>query len=145
VDKRKHGWHYRIPASATIQLKVGGSARFAKETFIGQHGCVAFMPATTASQKIVSIIELDPISGGLKSSTQGAQASDPGLITRVASASSEVITAERQREKADETASDQVQQLKRKKELLQLNKDIAALEEKEEEEEEPQQQQQGGP
>ena len=125
---KKHGWHYRIPAKATITLRVNNAVKARRRTYIGQQGCVAFMPATSSGQKVTSTIELNPVTGALMSSVHGGQAFDPGLVSRVGAATAGVVDAEKAREKAEATANDPLTQLDRKKKLLQLKKDIEGLE-----------------
>ena len=127
-EPRKHGWHYRIPAQARISLRVNGVVRASRRTYIGQHGCVGFVPATSGGQKVTSTIELDPITGALKSTVHGGQAFDPGLVSRTGAAVAGVIDAEKSQQKAEAAANDPLNQLDRKKKLLQLKKDIEALE-----------------
>ena len=129
AEKKKHGWHYRIPAEATVRLEANGVTRIMRRCYIGQHGCVAFVPATTAGAKITSNIELDSITGALKSSVHGGQAFDPGLVNRSGAAVAGVVDAEKAREKAEAAANDPVTKLERKKKLLQLEKELRSLEE----------------
>jgi hypothetical protein len=128
VERARHGWHYRIPAQARISLAVNGSTRFQRRALIAQHGCVAFVPATSYGQKIASTVELDPITGGLKSVTHGGQAFDPAMMTKLGTAAAGVIDAESERAAAKAAASDPVAQLERKKKLLELQRDVKALE-----------------
>lgn len=123
----RHGWHYRIPAQARVNLYVGKESRAMKRLDVAQHGCVAFLPATSSSQKVTSNVDLDPLTGALRGITQGGQAYDPALISRSGAAVAGVIDAESAHEKAEAAANDPVVQLTRKKNILQLQKDIQAL------------------
>jgi hypothetical protein len=127
-EKKARGWHYRIPAKGTVTLKVGGSVQAQRDAYVAQYGCVAFVPATAANQKIVSNIDLDPITGGLKSVTHGGQAFDPAIMSRTGAAAASVIDAQDARKAATAEAIDQKTLLQRRKDILQLKKDIAELE-----------------
>ncbi|MDB6076618.1 MAG: hypothetical protein JWO82_365 [Akkermansiaceae bacterium] len=123
--KQERGWHYRIPAPSTVAVYAGGdpSPKVVKQTYIGQQGCVAFLPATTASHKITSNVELDPVTGALKATTMGGEAFDPGLITTAGASVSGAIDAAAARDAKD----DYVSELTRKKAILQLKSDIETL------------------
>jgi hypothetical protein len=126
-NRQKHGWHYRIPAQAIVNLTVGGARQISKRTFIAQHGCIAFVPATSAGQKVVSIVELDPATGALKSVTHGGQSFDPALASRTGTAIAGVVEAQQARAAADAAANDPLAQLERKKKILEAKKGIRDL------------------
>lgn len=128
AERGSHGWHYRIPAKGTVTLRVGGSVKLRRDAYVAQYGCVAFVPATAANQKIVSNIDLDPITGGIKSVTHGGQAFDPAIMSRTGAAVADVINAQDARKAATAGAIDQEALLERRKNILQLKKDIAELE-----------------
>jgi hypothetical protein len=91
--------------------------------------CIAYLPATAGSQKVISDIELDPVTGALKSVNQGGNAFDPGLIGRVGTAAASVIDAEQSRYKAAAAENDPLALLKRKKEIMELQAKIKELQE----------------
>lgn len=126
-DHKKHGWYYRVPADAIVTIKVNDETKLKRRLQIAQHGCVAFLPATTGGAKIVSNIDLDPVTGALLGATHGGTAFDPGLIGRVAGATTTVIDAEKAAEKARATANDPITKLQREKTLLELKKAIKDL------------------
>jgi hypothetical protein len=118
----RRGWYYRVPAAAKVSVLVGGEPKTVSETFIAQHGCVAFLPKTAAGQKVVSNIDLDPNTGALLGLTYGGTAFDPGLINKVGAAGATYLEAEQAVVARREAANDPVKRLANKKAEIELKK-----------------------
>lgn len=127
-EPRRHGFPYRIPAETVAVAQFKGKQLNRIETRVAQHGIVAYLPRSLGSKKLKVDLDLEESSGSLTGLSTSTTAFDPGMISRIASASGEVVDARKAQAKADEQKNDPVNQLTRQKNLLQLQKDIRALE-----------------
>jgi hypothetical protein len=125
----RHGFPYRIPADATAAVSFKGKPLSRQELRVAQQGIVAYLPRSLGSKKLKIDLDLDESTGAMTGLTTTSTAFDPALIGRVGAAAGEVIDAEKLRVKAEEAKNDPIAQLTRRKTLLQLKKDIRALEE----------------
>jgi hypothetical protein len=113
----RRGWHYILPAQSKLTVSVKGNVVATKRVQIAQHGAVAFTPSTTGGPKVQANVKLDSVTGARTEATFGGDSFDPNLINRVGNAAASVLDAD-----------PAVASLKRRKEILQLKKDIDTLE-----------------
>lgn len=123
AKRNAKGWHYIEPAHSTVAVKVDKKTIITRQVQIAQHGVVAFTPAMSGGTKVTANIKLDPVTGARTEMTFEGDSFDPGLVTKVGDSGASMVEAAKLREKEDSVAS----QLERKKNILQLRKDISAL------------------
>lgn len=126
----KKGFHYCIPVNARVDIVDGGKMYGqGLAVQLPQYGIVAALPASTGSEKTGIKVTLDPDTGALAEVGIDAEAFDPKYIQRVGDAVNTVVAADVERKNREVTGNDELSQLQRKKNILQLQADIAKLEE----------------
>ncbi|HYJ05218.1 MAG TPA: hypothetical protein VEX43_08790 [Chthoniobacterales bacterium] len=128
AEPARHGFPYRVPAATVAVVNFNDKQLSRLETRVAQHGIVAYLPRSLGSKKLKVDLDLDESSGSLTGLTTSSTAFDPALIGRVGAGAGEILDAQKARAKAEEDKNDPVNKLTRRKELLQLQKDIQTLE-----------------
>lgn len=82
----KKGIHYCIPGRAKVKVYKGTEVQAELTTPIAQYGPVAYLPASTGSEKTEISVNLDPVTGALLGLNVDAQAFDPKYIERIGNA-----------------------------------------------------------
>jgi hypothetical protein len=128
LGKGKRGYHYCIPADAKLDIVDSSKVVFAGPAILlPQYGIVAALPASTGSEKTTVKVSLDPDSGALVEASIDAEAFDPKYVQRVGDSINTVVAAEVERSNREASANDELTQLQRQKNILQLKADIAKL------------------
>lgn len=124
----ERGFYYRIPGRAIALLFHGASEIGRAPVSIAQFGEVVSLPASTGGRKTKYALELYEASGGLKNFSMGSSALiQQKNIDDVAGATSTLIEAKGERNKAKAPA-DELQQLEKQRKILEERKKIRELE-----------------
>jgi hypothetical protein len=90
----KKGIHYCVPGRAQIKVYKDGAVQAQLTTPIAQYGPVAYLPASTGSEKTAMSATLDPVTGALLGVNVDAQAFDPKYIERLGNAANTAVGAQ---------------------------------------------------
>lgn len=80
---RPNGYYFRIPATTSVTVALGGDLLKSSVIPIGQLGALAFLPRNLGSQKLKVVVKLDPVSGALREVKTESTAFDPSLVKRL--------------------------------------------------------------